>query len=256
MPEHDMVVSNRNSKDRKIIVLPCVHVPFQNREFLDKAIKLAGDIQVEEVVIAGDFIDCNALGDFERGKLSRTGITLEEEYFEANLVLDKIDLAVPDAKKTYLFGNHENRYWRWKNDVNNSKYGDIMNPIRALKLEDRGYNVLSDYKNDYYEVGSLQIFHGEYYNIHVAKKNLDTFRRNNMFAHTHRVQYYREGDFGSWNIGWMGDKNSPAFEYATRAMKESWANAFSLITIDSHEKHHVKIIEYINGAFYNGTIRY
>jgi len=244
-----------NEDKEQYVILPCVHVPFQNQLYLHKIKKLISDIKPKEVILQGDFVDCNALGQYEKGKLSGTGVDLDEEYDEANRELSELEQAAGHSDFVYMFGNHENRYFRWKKDVNNSKYGDLVSPIRAMKLEERGYKVFSDYMNDFYTVGSLQVIHGEFFNVHAAKKHLDTFRRNVMFAHTHRVQYYREGEFAAWNIGFLGNKNAPCFNYANRSMKERWANAFSVVTVDG-SFFHVEIVEFINDSFYYGSLKY
>lgn len=246
---------NLKAPKQQSIILPCCHVPFHNQPYFHKIKNLISDIKPNEIVIQGDFVDCNALGSYEKGRLSSTGIDLEEEYTEASKELDELEQASGHQNFVYLFGNHENRYFRWKADINNSKYGDLVSPIKGLKLEERGYKVFTDYMNDYYSIGSLQVMHGEFFNIHAAKKHLDTFRRNVMFAHTHRVQYYREGDFAAWNIGFLGNKNAPCFNYAHRSMKEKWANSFAVVT-QSDGFFHVEVIEFINDSFFFGGLKY
>ena len=245
-----------NNREKSAVVLGCVHVPFHNRELIDKVIKLIRDTKPDEIILNGDFVDCNALSDYERGKVSKTNVTLEEEYEEANKVLDRMEKASPNSKIVYLFGNHEERYFRWKADVNNSKYGDMLNPVKALGLEERGAKVITDYKKGYHMFGDLEIMHGEYHNIHVAKKHLETFHSNVLFAHTHRVQTYREGKTCAYNMGWLGDKNAPAFSYAPRGMMSKWAEAFAFLNMDSYGKTHVNMIECANNSFYFGGMKY
>ena len=95
--------------------------------------------------------------------------------------------------------------------------------------------------------------HGEYYNIHCAKKHLDVFRRNTLFWHTHRVQVHREGDFCAWNSGTLADIWSDGFNYAKRGMRMQWGNAFSIINIEGNN-HYVDLVSCINNSFvYNGV---
>lgn len=246
----------RKSQIKTYIVSGCWHVPFHNKTLYSGFKSLVRDVNPDGFVIAGDFIDAGSLGEYERGKMSHTGITLEDEYNAANVVLDEMDsILKEDCQKFYLWGNHCNRYHRWKADVNNSKYGDLLNPTKAMKLIERGYSVYEDYQNDYIELGSLQVFHGYYYNIHVAKKHLDTLRRNSMFVHTHREQMYREGKFASWNIGFMGDINAACFSYAPRTMRESWANSFALVHL-TEKDFFVEPINVVNSHFIYGCKRY
>lgn len=238
------------------VVSGCWHVPFHNKILYEGFKNLLRDINPDGLVLAGDFIDVGSLGEYERGKMSKTGVTLEDEYMAANVVLDEIDAILsPTAERFYLYGNHCARYFRWKSDVNNSKYGDLLSPTRGMKLLERGYVTKEDYMNDFLELGSLQILHGYYYNVHCAKQHLDKLRRNNMFVHTHRSQMFRTGDFASWNIGFMGDVNAPCFTYADRAMRGSWSNGFALVHVTDKE-FYVEPIDVVNSNFVYGGRKY
>lgn len=249
-------INVKSEEIKTYVVSGCWHIPFHNQVLYSGFKQLIRDIDPDGFVIDGDFIDVGSLSEYERGKMSKTGVTLEDEYNAANVVLDEIDSILrPDAEKFYLFGNHEDRYFRWKSDVNNSKYGDILNPSRGMRLSDRGYDIKDNYRNDFIELGSLQIFHGYYFNIHVAKQTLDKIRRNCMFPHTHRTQMYREGDFAAWNIGFMGNIEAPCFTYADRAMRESWANGFALVHV-TDTSFYVEQIDVVNSHFIYGGKKY
>ena len=241
---------------RTYVVSGCWHVPFHNKTLYTGFKMLLNDINPDGFVLAGDFIDAGSLSEYERGKMSHTGVTLEDEYNAANVILDEIDyLLGKNTEKIYLWGNHCGRYHRWKADVNNGKYGDLLNPTKGMKLIERGYSVYEDYQNDFIELGSLQVFHGIFYNVHVAKKTLDSLRRNTMFVHTHREQMYREGEFASWNIGFMADVNAPCFSYAPRTMRNAWANSFALVHVTSKE-FFVEPINVVNSHFIYGGKKY
>lgn len=242
-------------KVKSYIVIGCVHVPFQNQSLIKGLIDLMSTYSYDGIIIAGDLLDMSALSEYERGKVSHTNVTLREEYDTANELLDIFDSLLPkNSLKVYLYGNHESRYWRWLSDVNNSKLGNVLNPSNELKLEDRGYVVKDNYETDYYKLGALQIMHGEYYNIHTAKKHLDVFRRNVLYFHTHRVQLYREGDFCAWNCGTLGQIDAPCFDYAKRGMKMQWANGFAIVHIDEDDVHYVEQINCVFDSFvYNGV---
>lgn len=238
------------------VVSGCWHIPFHNQVLYSGFKQLIRDIDPDGFVIDGDFIDVGALSDYDRGRVSKTGVTLEDEYNAANVVLDELDSILrPDVEKYYLWGNHSERYYRWKSDVNNSKYGDILNPNRGMKLEERGYVIKDDYKNDFIELGSLQVLHGIYFNVHSAKQHLDKLRRNCMFVHTHRSQMFRTGDFAAWNIGFMGQIDAPCFNYADRGTKESWANGFALVHV-TNDNFFVEQIDVVNSHFVYGGRKY
>lgn len=249
-------VEVKKSTIKTYVVSGCWHIPFHNKVLYNGFKLLLKDINPDGFVIDGDFIDVGALSDYDRGRVSKTGVTLEDEYNAANVILDELDsILQPDVEKYYLWGNHSDRYYRWKSDVNNSKYGDILNPNRGMKLEERGYVVKDDYKNDFIELGSLQVLHGIYFNVHSAKQHLDKLRRNCMFVHTHRSQMFRTGDFAAWNIGFMGQIDAPCFNYADRGTKESWANGFALVHV-TNDNFFVEQIDVVNSHFVYGGRKY
>lgn len=246
---------NGENHNKNYLVLGCIHFPFENKEIVSGIYDLMRDVEFDGIVLAGDILDMASLSSYDKGRVLKSGgATLEDEYDYANIQLNIIDkLMKPSAEKVFMFGNHEDRYWKWKSDVDNSKYGDALNPIRSLNLEKRGYRVYSDYTNDVHNIGSLSIIHGEYFNVHCAKKHLDVFRRNILFFHTHRMQSFREGDFASYNGGFLGDKTSVAFNYAKRGMKSAWANGFATVTLDDSGEHFVNLVSCVNNKFvYNG----
>ena len=95
--------------------------------------------------------------------------------------LDDIDNALgkykKSCKKYFLYGNHEDRYFREVAKGDKAKYGSaLLNPTEALKLQKRGYEVKDNWKDDFFTLGEhLDIIHGIYCNVHSAKKHL---RRN------------------------------------------------------------------------------
>ena len=241
---------------KSYLALGCPHIPFHNKKIMQGIFDLMDTYRFDGLILGGDFIDMASLSSYEKGRVNRTGITLEEEYAQANEILSTLDSKLPKkAKKVYMFGNHENRYWKWLSDVDNSKYGDLLNPTKALNLEKRGYSVYEDYKNDQYKLGSLHIVHGDYWNIHVARKMILVWKRNMLFWHTHRVQLHREGDYCGYNSGFLGDINSPAFDYASASMKSAWGNAFSIIYLDGR-RHYVNIINCVGNEFIYNGVRY
>ncbi len=240
------------------LLMGCNHVPFHNVKLHNGIIKLIKDLGDKMVGfhILGDWLDVNALSSHDRGKFTAVpGLTLEQEYVEGRQELRRFDKALPDTvvDKSYIYGNHEDRVFRFNGDMQNAKNPAIL-PHDGLKLEKMGYNVHTRWSQDFCTVGDLDIFHGIYFNIHNAKKHLDTFNRNCAYVHTHRMQMYREGNLAAHNIGACANFSHVAFNYATRAMKQSWANGFALATV-VNGKTHVTQIEVIDGKFtYNGII--
>lgn len=243
------------------ILLGCNHVPFHHVRLHDNIMEMMSD-RVADIVgfhLLGDFLDLNPLSSHDKGKFTAVpGLTLDDEYQVGNdLLTDFGRIMRGNVWKTYLYGNHEDRWKRWMRDMNNSKT-PLMSPEDGLGLYQKGYNVKTSWSQDYITIGKdFDIFHGIYFNIHNAKKHLDTFNRNCAYVHTHRVQSYREGTIQANNMGACANFNSPAFNYASRAMKASWSNGFGVLMIDdNYESHFTQIVPAADGSFYFGGKKY
>jgi predicted phosphodiesterase len=242
------------------LVISDCHIPFQNHKLMNGLYELLSDIGQDVVGfhIIGDFLDLNSLSRHDIYKRTAVpGITLDSEYAAGNEVLDNFDTLLPiDCWKTFLYGNHEDRHNRWMSDVQNSKT-PLVAPDVALKLKTRGYEVKTNWSQDFTKVGShLELIHGTYLNTYCAKKHMDVLRGSVMFGHSHKIQSYIEGEVGSFNIGGMYDIDSPAFNYASRPAKAQWQNGFALVYIDLQGDYYVNQVIANNGKFVYGSKLY
>lgn len=243
------------------ILLGCNHVPFHHEQLHKSILALLKDYKksIKGFHLLGDFLDLNPLSSHDRGRFTAVpGLTLDDEYEIGNEMLDEFDKVLPkDCWKTYLYGNHEDRYNRWMKNMDNAKT-PLVSPEIGLGLWGRGYNVKTNWSQDYITIGKdFDIFHGIYFNIHNAKKHLDTFGRSCAYVHTHRVQNYREGDIAAYNIGACANFSSKTFNYATRAMKNSWSNGFAINMVDANGNSHItQVVPDSDGHFFFGGKKY
>lgn len=240
------------------LVLGCVHAPFVNKVFWNTLCNYAKENkhQIKGIILNGDFLDLNALSSHDRGRMPLKGWDLGKEYSEARKLLTKlVNNLNPNIYKAFLYGNHEDRFLRYMSYPDAQKLnGAIPSPEQGLQL-DSTWNVFTNWKHDEIQLGNLTIIHGEFFNVHLCKKYLDVFKKNMMFAHSHRQQLYREGEYAAYNIGCMLDVNSPVFSYASKAMKKSWANGFALATVDNG-KTNVQLITWNKDHFRIGNEKY
>lgn len=248
-------LSNLRDTPGTYFVTGCAHAPFQNKKFYNSVFNyLAKEVKLQGIILAGDILDLNSLSSHDKGKIPLAGVTLSSEYKDASKFLNEID-SIGAKTIDYVYGNHESRYDRAMSDAENAKLGQaLLSPVEGLKLVERGYNVYTDWKNDYIQIGKyLDVNHGEFCNVHTAKKTIDTYRKSTLYFHTHRYQIYVEGLTGGWNMGSGADFNAPVFGYATRAMKNSWVNACCIVHLDSQGFYHVQPLVFINDKlFING----
>lgn len=240
------------------IIAGCQHVPFQNRKMQAGLIQLIKDLgsKVKGFHILGDMLDMNSLSAHEPNKVPLEGITLGYEYKEGNKYLDSFEAVLPqDVEKTFIWGNHEDRWRRHVSDINNSKYASALpSPTEALQLVERGYKVYDNWKEDFHLLGNhLQLIHGEFCTKYPARSHMDRIKSSVMHVHTHRMDIAYDGEKAGFNIGWGGDVDAPAFNYVSRLTKMNWINGFALVHIDENGNFFTQVIPvYHNKFWYDG----
>jgi len=238
------------------IILGCVHVPFHNKLLLEKLLQFIST-QKNNIVgfhLIGDFLDLKSLSAHDEKTVQLSGLTLGKEYSSGNSVLDSIDSVLPsNIQKTFLYGNHEDRYFRWIGNIKNYKTADaIQSPEQALKLKERGYKIFNNWKEDYFQIGKYQVFHGIYCTVNPSKSHVDKLRESCIFAHTHRINQFYDGWLHGVNIGCFADLDSDCFSYLSRVEKINWKNGFGIINVQENYSQAEVIVCEDNGFFYNG----
>lgn len=254
VPEKETVTNNWHfTTPGDYLVLGCVHAPFHNQRFLDALMNLCKDKSKNfaGLILNGDFLDMNSLSAHDAGKLPIPGVTLGWEYHIANIVLDQLEDVFGDKEKGFIEGNHEDRYWRAIQKPDHWKLtGELRRPADALGLYGRGFNFFEDWQNDSILLGNdLEIMHGIYTSQHVAKRHVDQFGTNVMFAHCHRIQSYHAGNSG-YAIGAGADFTHRAFNYANRAMKLPWENGAAIVHVDEDGEHFVNQLRFKSEKIY------
>lgn len=254
-------VFNKNKGVQQWLILPDVHRPFHNQILEKKVLQLIKDLgtSLYGINLSGDFLDLYTLGSYNAESLGLlTGITLEQEYANGLKGIKDIEKAShKDVKKQFLFGNHEDRYFREVNKKDNAKYGNALkNPIEALELDERGWDVKTNWKDDFFTLGEhLDVMHGMFTSVHAAYNHLLKTNHSCIFGHTHRVQSYNLGNRAAYNIGGLYNKNNKAFHYMPRIQREIWANGFARVYIDDNGCFFVEQINVWNNSFFtNGKM--
>jgi len=243
------------------LILPDMHRPFHNKTLEKKVLRLIKDLgtSLYGINISGDYLDLYTLGSYNAESLGLlTGISLEDEYNDGLSGIVKIENAShKDVKKQFLFGNHEDRYFRELNKKDNAKYGGALkNPIEALELDERKWSVKTNWKDDYFTLGKhLDVMHGMFINVHAAYQHLVKTNHSCIFGHTHRVQSYNMGNRAAYNIGGLFDKDNKAFHYMPRMTREIWANGFAMVYIDDEGHFFVEQVNVWDNKFFtNGKM--
>jgi len=243
-------------KEGMYLLLGCVHAPGHNVAMMNGITNLITDYSKDLVglVLMGDFIDLNSLSSHDTGRFAAVpGLTLDEEYEEGEKLLSQLVTPLsPNTEKIFLYGNHEDRYNRYMSEMESAKR-PLRSPITGLGLTEKGFHSYTKWKDDKVTLGNhLDVFHGQYYNVHCAKKTIDVYRGSAAFVHSHRIQTYIEGTTGGFNIGWGGDVTHPFFNYAPRGTKSMWQNGFAVVNVDEKGDYHLQQIIHHNHFYFGG----
>jgi predicted phosphodiesterase len=232
-------LTRKKSENERWIVISDVHRPFHSKILWDKLLKLIRQMAetLTGIIVAGDYLDLFTLGSYNAESLGLLrDIDLDFEYRDGLDGILELESALhAGAKKKFLFGNHEDRYFRTLNSKDNAKFGAALkNPVEALQLKERGWEVKTDYKNDFFILGAhLEVMHGNFHGTHAAKQHLDRLHRSVIFGDTHRIQMYSYGTRAAYNIGGLYDMQGTAVKYAARTQRINWRNGFAIVDIDA-----------------------
>src|SRR5688572_30560028 len=195
-------------KLKQYVILPDVHCPWHNRVLLKKICQLITDIRPHGIVLTGDFLDLFSISAHNKGKVVG-GLDLNREYEVGRAVFgDLLSASGRTKERFFLYGNHEDRFLRWKADSENAKVGNaIESPEEALQLRENKFEVLTNWKDDTVTLGShLELTHGIWCGRNPCRTHLENFEGSIMFGHTHGFGVFVSGKRASYNIGFLGNR--------------------------------------------------
>jgi len=173
-----------NGKEKDILVLSDIHLPFHHKEALEEALKTPADI----VVINGDFFDCYSLSVFKKEQL----IQLTDEIDLGNLVLKKI------LNKGYdhilmLNANHEARAMKFlanKLSGHEDLYTEISKSFSMLKTLKENNRVLKT-EGWWFKTGQLIFAHPDWFSRVTLRTVQNTYEDFEAICngHTHGLGF-------------------------------------------------------------------
>jgi hypothetical protein len=240
-PKYRHIKPSSGKAHQMWVIIGCVHRPFHDKVLWDKFLTFLEyhRHEITGIIINGDYLDLRSLSSHE--EWIPEGIDLSTEYSDGLQGIDDIETRLkPDIQKIYHYGNHEDRFFRDKKSLR--MYGaSLPAPHEALELKQRGWEIMTDWKNGYTTLGNnLDRFHGVKVGMNAAKDQLQSLpTRDHIFNHTHRFGTYSNKTNTSYNIGCMIDFDADEFKYVDRGIRESWSHGFAVAYIDENKNNHV-----------------
>ena len=235
-------------KAERILALSDVHVPYHHYAGLQMALEYGAKKDVDHILLLGDFMDFYSISRWEKDPEERD---FGDEIHRGKMMLQSIRDGFPNAKMTYIPGNHEDRYLRYMRLRAPDLLGlDIISLENLLSLDHFGIDTVDGGR--YIEMGKLCAIHGHEFGgsgspVNAARglflKGLECC----MCGHWHRTSQHTEPSMkgrvvATYGLGCLCDLHP---DYA-RINK--WNLGFGYIELhgDDFEVHNLRI-QHIGG---------
>lgn len=215
----------RRSVER-ILFIPDVHVPFEDRRAWDLMMHVARALRPEHIVILGDFADMWAVSAHDKSPSRRDN--LESEMKAVAIRLDELD-ALGARTRIFCEGNHEDRLSRYITRAAPELFDFVSFP-KIQRLEERGWRWVP--YREHARIGKVFVTHdlGEA-GIYAHNRARATMGGNVVIGHVHRMGVaYASTAEGTGHVsaafGWLGDAEQA--RYLPAARRAAWQLGFGL----------------------------
>ena len=245
------------------VVLSDVHVPYENKPFVDAACELIADIKPHGLILNGDIINFDEISRHNAGSVALLeGKRFAQSITATNKFLDKVDAAagVRCKEKYWHDGNHESNLYRWMLRGDNAVFMDdpaLSLPSR-LRLKERGYIYKGDYPNAYTKIGKLLVTHGQYCSKFPAARHMEKYQVSTLVGHVHTEQTFAASTWDepriSYTQGHMADEESEGMSYYPRP--RPWISSFSVVHVRPNGMFYRVPVQWVDGAMFYGSNAY
>jgi predicted phosphodiesterase len=212
----------------RILVLPDIHVPFDNKKAVDAALQAGEMYEPDEVIQLGDLMDCYKLSQFT--KEPERGANFQGELDEGTEMLRQIKKRTGAQRATMLEGNHEERLRRYlltqAGALSNLR---VLTIPTLLKLEEIGWDFME--AHEFYAINNVHFTHGEYAQKYSSRKHMEQYGVTIIHGHTHKLQWhcnkFIDRQIEAWEFGCLSSLNVSR-DYIKCA---NWQHGFGTVTV-------------------------
>ncbi len=240
----------------RVIVLPDIHLPFEDKIALSAVEEYMADTRFDEWLCLGDLMDFDYISRWTADNLKViTGTTFLDDYNNANAFLDRHQKIIrkrnPQAKFTLIEGNHDVR--PAKVIEKDPRFEGLIEFHRNLRLYERGIKFVPYFsKGEVYTVGNASFIHGNYTNQYHAQKHVSRYGRSVFYGHLHDIQ--------SFTLVWQGEKTKQIIGQSMGCLcrldmnymggkPHNWIHGFGLFEFRPSGDFTYQVVSIINGQF-------
>lgn len=215
------------------IVLPDLQCPYQDQQTLIAVEQYMADMKWDYYINLGDHLDYFTISKYNIGKPGNTlGKTILDECRVGEKVLARHERLVrknnPKAKMYLIEGNHEYRATALTQTF--PHLAGLIDPEIVLKLHEKKIEYIRNWSaGQTLTIGKAIFVHGDYTNIHHAKKMVEAYEDNVFYGHVHDCNSYNKTTKGTGKtkvgqaLGCLCDY--PIHEDYTRGKAKNWQQA-------------------------------
>lgn len=246
-------------KSKDVLVLPDLHLPYEDKKTLSAVEKLMAAQKWDEVIYIGDLMDFLAISDYEKNnRRLLEGKRLKDDYDHANALLDRHQALCPLAEFTILQGNHDERMERFID-----KHPELEGLLEVeinLHLKERGIRWIPFWRvGKTYKIGKATFGHGDATGKYHAYQMVRDYGCNVYYGHTHDVQSYPLQQKGDWktkeghSLGCLIDFRQAQY---MRGRANKWQQAIGVFHFWEEGDYQANIIRIFKHRFYYNNRTY
>ena len=187
----------KDTSGERVIILSDIHIPYEDKVALEIAINYMIDCDPDHIVLNGDIADMYTVSSYD--KYTRNRPSIQDEIDAVVHFLRRLKLLFPEAKISFLVGNHEVRLQKYiQKNADALVELDVLSLSKLFKLEEMQIDCYPP--NRPLQIGKdLLITHGELCRKaagSTARGHRDKYNSSIAVGHIHRgsIAYQRVGD--------------------------------------------------------------
>ena len=234
----------------KVIALPDVHFPFQDKRAFALALKIIDWVKPDLTVILGDWCDAYSISRYTKSPLRDN--KLKHEVDAARAGIKALRAISPEI--VFLQGNHELRLDKFIAERCPELFG-LVSMRELLGIESKEWH---EYQH-VFRLGKMSYVHDlGYSGANALARTVAACGTNVTMGHLHSAGVHYAGTMdGERHVGvlsgWLGDRKF--IDYASPATTQNWQLGLTLVQYDNRMNAHAQFIPFVGGkACVNGGI--
>lgn len=191
------------------LILPDIHLPYEDKHALDSVMHMIGDVQPERVIQIGDLLDMKAPARWSKGRAEEYCYSVREEAVAGRDFWATLRGVAPKAELVWLAGNHEDRLKAYVNQWAPALRDIVPSLAELMKLS--AHSVKAVKQQPYKVAPGTVAIHGKLLATQAgmsARKEMLRHNQSIVQGHTHRLGViYETTDRTRFALeaGWLGD---------------------------------------------------